>query len=219
MNNSFLLKLLSSATAIGSLAAALTVFASSANAASLTFDANQFTGNTSKVSITLDDTAAGAGKIQFTVGFAADSPTIGDFRGIFFNISDNSLLSGLRITGPHVTTYVTGNGNISSVGNANLNGDGNSHSFDVGVEIGRNGLQGGKDDIQFTTFTLSHTSQNLDLSLFAQQNFGFRITSVGTGNNREGSSKLIGTSPDLPPVVVQPPASPSPAPAPAPAPS
>jgi hypothetical protein len=212
MKKPLLMGLLSSVAAIGGFTTALTGFMPSANAASLTFDANQFTGSEIKARITLDDTAAGTGKIQFKVEFAPDSPAIGDFRGIFFNIADNSLLSGLRIEGPHVTTYVTGNGNITSVGNANLNGGGNVHAFDIGVEIGQNGLKGGKDDIQTTTFTLFHTSQNLDLNMFAQQEFGLRITSVGTGNNREGSSKLVATSPDLPPVVIESPSNPSPDP-------
>lgn len=208
--------LLSSVAAIGGFTAALTGLMPSANAASLTFDTNQFTGDTIKARITLDDTVAGEGKIQFKVELAPDSPAIGDFRGVFFNIADNALLSGLRIEGPHVTTYVTGNGNITSVGNANLNGGGNVHSFDVGVEIGQNGLKGGKDDIQTTTFTLFHTSQSLDLSMFAQQEFGLRITSVGTGRNREGSSKLVGTSPELPPIAIVPPSNPTPEPDPEP---
>jgi hypothetical protein len=218
MKNPRLMNLLSSAAAIGGASAAFMAFVPVANAASLTFDANQFTGDAARVRITLDDMAAGAGKIQFKVDFVSDPSTsmLGDLRGIFFNIADNSLLSGLRIEGPQVTTYVTGNGNISSVGNANLNGGGNAHAFDVGVEIGQNGLKGGKDDFQTTTFTLFHTSQSLDLSLFAQQEFGIRVTSVGTGNRREGSSKLVATSPNLPPITVQPPSNPTLTPAPAP---
>lgn len=216
MKNARLMTLLSSVAAIGGFSASLLAFVPVANAASLTFDANQFTGDAARVRITLDDVSAGAGKIQFKVDFVSDPTTsmLGDLRGIFFNIADNALLSGLRIEGPQVTTYVTGNGNISSVGNVNLNGGGNAHAFDVGVEIGQNGLKGGKDDFQTTTFTLFHTSQSLDLSLFAQQEFGVRVTSVGTGNRREGSSKLVAMSPDLPPIAVQPPSNPAPTPEP-----
>jgi hypothetical protein len=227
MNSASLAKIFSAATATASLLL-LSSF-SAAEAASFTFDTSNFTGADAKVSITLDDKAAGDGKIQFTVKMPTGATTIGDIRGLFFNISDDSLLSGLRATGSHVTTTASGAGKISSVGNVNLNGDGGNHVFDFGIEIGENGLKGGKDDIQTTTFVLSHTSRTLDLSLFAQQDFGVRLTSVGTaGGRRELSSKLVGTSP-LPPIQVTPspspnpnpsptPASPSPAPNPSPAP-
>ncbi|WAL62324.1 PEP-CTERM sorting domain-containing protein [Thermocoleostomius sinensis] len=212
MSTSFLTRVFSSTAATASLLL-LSSF-SSAEAASFTFNTSNFTGANAKVSITLDDKAAGEGNIQFTVKMAADATTIGDIRGLFFNISDDSLLSGLRATGSHVTTTAYGAGKISSVGKANLNGDGGNHLFDFGIEIGENGLKGGKDDIQTTTFVLSHTSRALDLSLFAQQDFGVRLTSVGTvGGSRELSSKLVGTSP-LPPIQVNPP-SPSPSPSPA----
>lgn len=213
MNTSFLVGIFSSAAATASLLL-LSSF-SAAEAASFTFDASNFTGANAKVSISLDDKAAGDGKIQFTVKMASTT-TIGDIRGLFFNISDDSLLSGLKATGDHVTTTAYGAGKISSVGNANLNGDGGNHVFDFGVEIGANGLKGGKDDIQTTTFTLSHASRALNLSMFTQQDFGVRLTSVGTvGGSRELSSKLVGTSP-LPPIQVTPSPSPNPNPSPSP---
>jgi len=218
MKNALGLGTLSTAAAVASLTVVSSL--SPAEAASFSFNASNFTGSNTKVTITLDDQAAGEGKIQFTVKTAADSPTVGDLRGIFFNIANDALLSGLQFNGKDITTTVKSAGNVSSVGSANLNGDGNTHVFDIGVEIGQNGLKGGKDDFQSTTFVLSHASQALDLSLFAQQSFGVRMTSVGTGNNREGSSKLVGTSP-LPPVSVTPTPAPSgstPSPSPSPAP-
>lgn len=204
MRNSFLKGTLSSVSAAIGLTIASSLFAS-AEAASLTFDTNSQSSWGSPIisSITLDDQAAGAGKVQFTVQMAKDSPTIGDIRGFFFNISDDSLLSGLNIEGSHVTSTAFQAGSISKVGSANLNGDGGRHSFDIGVEIGENGLKGGTDDIQTTTFTLSHATRSLDLSFFTQQAFGVRLTSVGTGTNREGSSKLVATSP-MPQVVIPP---------------
>jgi hypothetical protein len=49
------------------------------------------------------------------------------------------------------------------------------------------------------TFTLSHATQALDASLFAEQAFGVRATSVGPlGGSREGSSKLSGVFPVIP---------------------
>jgi hypothetical protein len=220
MKNHLVTGIVSSAAAVASLAI-MSSF-SSAEAASFSFNTSNFTGSDIKVNITLDDKAAGDGKIQFTVKMAADSPSIGDLRGIFFNISDNSLLSGLQYSAASgakldvkQSAYST-TGSLSSVGNANLNGDGGNHSFEFALEIGENGLKGGKDDIQSTTFVLSHATRKLDLSMFSQQDFGVRVTSVGTGNNREGSSKLVGTSP-LPPLSVTPtPVPPAPAPAPSP---
>lgn len=219
MRNSLVLGTLSTAAAIASLTVVSSF--SPAEAASFSFDTNNFTGSDAKVTITLDDQAAGAGKIQFSVKMAADSPAIGDLRGIFFNIANDALLSGLQFSGTDITSTVKSAGSVTSVGSANLNGNGNTHVFDIGVEIGENGLKGGKDDFQTTTFVLSHASQALNLSLFSQQDFGIRMTSVGTGNKREGSSKLVGTSP-LPPVSVTPAPTPTPStstPAPAPAPT
>lgn len=172
----------------------------SANAASLSFDTVNFTGDTLKVKYTLDDTAAGAGKIQFKIDVVTDSTykNTADLRGIFFNIANDSLLSDLMITGTNVTTSVFGPaGTVQTVGNAGLNGDGNTHLFDIGVEIGQNGLKGGKDDFQSTIFTLSSKSgKALSLDLFANQEFGVRATSVGTPeSNRNESSKLAGFAP------------------------
>lgn len=74
--------------------------------------------------------------------------------------------------------------------------------FDVGVEIGTQGA--GKDDIRSAIFTVSHATQKLSLSDFAGQGFGVRMMSVGTSaNNRNGSSKLTGIAPSLPPVTFE----------------
>jgi len=188
-----------------------------AAAASLTFNTVNFTGDLLKVNYILDDIAAGAGKIQFKVDVVTDSTykNIADLRGVFFNIGDDSLLSDLMVTGSDVTTSVFGPaGTVQTVGNANLNGDGNTHLFDVGVEIGTNGLKGGSDDFQSTIFTLATKSgKALSLDLFAKQEFGVRATSVGIGRNREGSSKLAGIAPQPPaPPAPQPPAPPAPQP-------
>ncbi|MGA9378110.1 MAG: PEP-CTERM sorting domain-containing protein [Phormidium sp.] len=170
----------------------------SANAVSLSFDTVNFTGDMLKVKYTLDDTAAGEGKIQFKVDVVTDSTykNTADLRGIFFNIANDSFLSDLKVTGANVTTSVFGPaGEVQSVGNANLSGGGNTHKFDIGVEIGTNGM--GKDDFQSTIFTLSSKSgQALSLDMFVNQEFGVRATSVGTpDSNRTESSKLAGFAP------------------------
>ncbi len=197
--------LFSTATIPAFLAATAVVISSSAfapaNAASMSFTINEFTGADTQVKFTLDDTIAGTGKVQFKVDYlSTGSNTIADIRGIFFNILDNSLLSGLQVVGKDVTASKFGPaGTVDSVGgnSNNLNGDGKNQNnfFDAGVEIGQEGIGQGKGDIQSTIFTLSHTSQALTLAQFSQENFGVRLMSVGSETKREGSSKLKGEAP------------------------
>ncbi|MBD2561625.1 MULTISPECIES: hypothetical protein [Nostoc] len=199
------MKHLFSTAAIPSFLAATAVVISSsafapANAASMNFTINDFTGADTQVKFTLDDAIAGSGKVQFKVDYlSTGTNTIADIRGVFFNIFDDSLLSGLQVVGTDVTASKFGTaGTVDSVGssNNNLNGNGNQHNyFDAGIEIGQEGISKGKGDIQSTTFTLSHNSIALTLAQFSQQNFGVRLMSVGSGNNREDSSKLKGQAP------------------------
>jgi hypothetical protein len=183
------------------LAATTVLIASSilapANAASLSFTIDDFTGSDTRVKFTLDDQIAGSGKVQFKVDYlATGSNTIADIRGIFFNILDDSLLSGMQVVGKDVTNSKFGPaGTITSVGSGSNNLNGGGILFDAGVEIGKEGIGGNKGDIQSTTFTLSHISKALTLAQFSEQNFGVRLMSVGSGNSREGSSKLKGTAP------------------------
>ena len=84
----------------------------------------------------------------------------------------------------------------TSGGGSNLQGGGSPCPCDLGIEIGSPGLGHG-DDYQSVTFTLSHASLDLDVSLFQGQSFGVRATSVGdVDGSREGSSKLIGVVPE-----------------------
>ncbi|MBG1271545.1 hypothetical protein [Nostoc sp. WHI] len=201
------MKHLFSIAAIPSFLAATAVVISSsafapANAASMNFTINDFTGADTQVKFTLDDAIAGAGKVQFKVDYlATGSNTIADIRGVFFNIFDDTLLSGIQVTGTHITASKFGTaGAVNTVGssNNNLNGGGKNgpiNFFDAGVQIGQEGIGGAKGDIQSTTFTLSHNSKALTLAQFSGQSFGVRLMSVGSGNNREESSKLKGEAP------------------------
>ncbi|GMG84889.1 hypothetical protein LNKW23_41050 [Paralimibaculum aggregatum] len=137
------------------------------------------------------------GTLQVTVEVLENGGDIGDIRGLFFHVADESLLSGLVATGPDVGTTQFFANSVKNLGNgANMNGA--TSGFDGGVEIGSQGQAG--DDIQFTQFVLSHSSQTLSLDLLTGQEFGLRTTSVGPdGGAREDSLKLIGTeSPDGP---------------------
>lgn len=194
----------SNAVAPTFLAATAVVMASSifapAHAASMNFTIEDFTGSDTRVKFTLDDQIAGSGKVQFKVDYiATGNNTIADIRGIFFNIANDSLLKGLTVSGTDITTSQFGPaGSVQSVGGSsnNLNGGGGQKNlFDAGVEIGKEGIGNGKGDIQSTIFTLSHSSQALTLQQFSQQDFGVRLMSVGSGNSRNGSSKLKGQSP------------------------
>ena len=137
------------------------------------------------------------GALEVTVTVLGDTGQIGDLNAIFFDLSDESLASGLTASGDDVTgsrfdadrvtridSYTTMNGEV-------INDYG---KFDGGVQLGTAGVGG--DDIRSTTFTLSHTSQSLTLADFSQQDFGIRLTSVGAEDgSRTGSLKLGGTAP------------------------
>lgn len=176
---------------------------SPASAASVTFNVSSALSNDStpaSVNLTLDDTAAGAGKVQFKVNVVRN-PNIADIRGVFFNILDNSLLRDLKITGANVTQFAA-TGSINRLGQGNNINPGGP--FEIGVEIGQQGLGGG-DDIQSTMFTVAHSSQALTLAQFSNQSFGLRLQSVGLpGSSREGSSKLGGKAPGSSQAVPEP---------------
>lgn len=171
-----------------------------ANAASTSFSMNQFTGSNAEVNYTLEDIAGGG--VKFTVDASSQ---LSDIRGVWFDISDDSLLSGLNILGNDITQTVIDANSVNNLGGGvNLNGGGTSAPFDVGLEIGQSGLRGGRDDFRMTTFNVFHDSVALSIENFAGQDFGTRLTSVGT--DRNGSSKLVGMAPtgNKPPAVPEP---------------
>lgn len=139
------------------------------------------------------------GSLEFTVVLDADGENTGDLRGLFFDLADETLTDGLSVDGAQVTDAAFDANGVSDLGNgANMNGGGRG-SFDVGVEIGTQGMS--RDDIQTTTFTLSHDTEALTLDMIAGQTFGVRITSVGPGgeDGREDSLKLVGTASEVVP--------------------
>ncbi|MCI5096032.1 MAG: hypothetical protein MRY77_06940 [Rhodobacteraceae bacterium] len=153
--------------------------------------------NTEVVLTQLDD-----GSIQVDMEvLQGDDPdatgSIGDIRGLFFNIGDETLLDDLSIDGEDVTSSQVEANSVLNLGSgANMVGDGRT-GYDVGVEIGTSG-QGG-DDIQQTSFVLSHPD-GLSLDDFSGEEFGLRLTSVGLegAEDREGSLKLTGMCEDDP---------------------
>ena len=154
--------------------------------------ATPFTGDPTSVKITLTESG---GDIIVNVKVNEGH---GDLRGVFLNIADDSLLDGLSVTGVDVTDFATGQ--VKNLGQgANLTGDGSPCPCDIGVEIGIPGSGGpqgtGPDYIEETSFTLSHDSIDLLLSMFASQTAGIRVTSVGPEVCFDGSSKLSVTLP------------------------
>ncbi len=186
MKNSFSTLLASSLVTVASFPIASSA-SSPVNAATLSFDVFEFTGDNAQARLSLDDTG---GVVKFTVD---NVNPISDIRGVFFNILNDSLLSDLTVTGTSVTGFQFGPaGMVSDLGNgANIT----PKKFDAGVEIGTPGI--GKDDIHSTMFTVSRSSGvALSLAQFVNQDFGLRLTSVGS--DRTGSSKLVGTAPSQP---------------------
>ena len=168
---------------VGAGAALILLLGSSAGASTIQTLLHPFTGDDAEVRITLDDTSAGAGRIEVTVEV---TQSIADIRGVFFNLANDALLEGLTVTGQNVTSY--GVGDVRKQGHGdNLNGGGSPCPCDLGIEIGRPGM--GKDDIWSTTFVISHPD-GIGLDAFLGQEVGVRLTSVG--RDREGSSKLSG---------------------------
>jgi len=168
-----------------------------ASATQISATATTFTGASLAVTVTIDD-AIDPGNLVITLE-VEEGRKIGDLRGFFGNISDDRLLPGLSVSGPEVTGSTFDANNVIRLSRGNtLQGGGTPCPCDFGVEFGNPGI-GQSDDFQSVTFVLSHISKDLSLSLFEEQTFGVRATSVGAPKGpREASSKLKGKFPVVP---------------------
>ena len=148
------------------------------------------------VKVMISITEVGDGTLKVAAEVLDETGAIGDLRGLFFDVADESLISGLRITGSSVTRTQFSEDAVSNLGSGNnvsgsiINEYG---KFDVGVAFGTAGI--GKDDIREASFILSHNTAELTYDFLAVQDFAVRLTSVGDGSDREDSLKLGGTSP------------------------
>ncbi|MCP5364452.1 MAG: hypothetical protein H6905_04355 [Hyphomicrobiales bacterium] len=132
------------------------------------------------------------GQLEFALTVNEADGAIGDLRGLFFHVADPSVLEGLSVTGDDVTDSAFSADRVSNLGNG-CTMKGEADPFDAGIEIGSQGMSA--DDIQSTSFTLAHDSLDLSLDMIMGQEFGIRMTSVGTEDDgREGSLKLVGTA-------------------------
>lgn len=161
---------------------------------SLTFVLDTQTGSDEIAPATLTITETATGELAFTVTNTGDGDNqIGDLRGLFFDVSDDSLLGTFTVTGGDITDFDQ-SGSITNLGNGNTVSGVPDAPFEVGIEFGTPGISG--DDIQTTTFVLSSSTRELTLDDLALESIAVRQTSVGDADGaREGSDKLYGVAP------------------------
>lgn len=159
---------------------------------SLTF---QLTG---EVNVEVTITELGDGTLKFDIHVLDDTGSIGDLRGLFFDLADDSLTYGMSVQGDDITDEAYKiDGVTKTDGSNNLNGSivNEYGKFDIGLEFGSQGIS--TDDIQETSFVLSHDTEWLTLADLELQDVGIRLMSVGeVDGSRDGSLKLGGEVPE-----------------------
>lgn len=179
--------------------------------ATTSFFIEEFTGDNTRVKITMTDVSGG---VQVKVDVVTEEGNVsGDLQGVFFHIGDESLVNTLEITGIAGATVGTPAYGVNSINNidgtgANASANISPAVFDFGVTIG---AQGGNPVETTTTFLISSSAKTLTIYDFINANpdgqvggpegydIGVRLQST-TGP--EGSSKLYG---EIPPPPVEPP--------------
>jgi VCBS repeat-containing protein len=167
--------------------------------ASMTFQVNDAStsGGTPAVWVTITENANGT----LTFSVTQQGGIIGDLRGLFFDLKDESLIGSLT-TNQLGADFRQGNDTVKDLGDgATMEGllgstaksklaGAEGNGYDAGIEIGTSGI--GKDDIQSYSFTLDSSARDLTLADFSGVDFGVRLTSVGViGGSREDSSKIL----------------------------
>lgn len=160
----------------------------------------------SDVNVAVTITQLDDGTLKFDLTVLDETGSIGDLNGLFFDLMDDSILSGMEITGDDVTdTAMKVDGVTKVSGFNNVNGEvANDYGkFDIGIEFGTSGI--GTDDIRETSFILSHDTLDLTLEALLGQDFAARLTSVGTEDgSRDNSLKIGGTAPTEPDTPAEP---------------
>ena len=176
-------------------------------AAIISFDLDSSGSDPIGVNITLDDMTT-PGSLMITAQIQPKAPNaIGDLRGLWVDLTPTAAaglsipghftfvsLAGLQVPPNSTVTPVLTPGNSIGPGN-NVNGASISPTFtgDVAFLTSAPGIGKGKGDIQTAVFILDGLATDDVLGVAA------RVTSVGTGENREGSDKLFGDTPEFPP--------------------
>lgn len=163
-------------------------FLSSASAYSVLLE--DYTGTDAAIQLDID--GDGTDSITFTVTVL--NPDYADIRGLFFSLVSpdeaSFAIGDFSILGADVTTWLVDYDSVTSAGSSsnNINPLPTAVAFDVGIEIGTQGI--GTDDIYTTAFTLSYSSP-----MILGTDFAARLMSVGdTADDRDGSSKLVSGS-------------------------
>lgn len=174
--------------------AGVLLVASHANAASVSFALDEFTGADTSATATVDD--LGFEMFKFTVENVEDDDGIGDITGIFLDFapglleSDFTAFTGASEGGTSSSISVAGFGTDTSNlgGGVNLSGGGpaNPGNFDYGLRFEGFNV----DDIQTIMFTIDATGLGASLDDFTR--VALRLQSVGlTGGSRSDGSKLV----------------------------
>jgi hypothetical protein len=147
--------------------------------------ASTFIGVPLDVLLTVDD-GIDPGKLVMTLEVTGPNGTLADLVGFLAHVNDESLLSGLSITGPDVSDVEILANQIGGPG-------GRSPCYcDLGFDLGTPGIL--QDDLRAVTFTIAHATQALDVSFLLGRSFGVDASSVGP--NRDRRSRLVGVVPE-----------------------
>jgi hypothetical protein len=168
-------------------------FVTPAGATVVETTATSYAGPEVAMTLRADD-AAVPGSLVITLTVAGPGATLADLRGFFLHVADESLVSGLSVVGDAVTGSLFLANGVSRVENGKyFNAIKQPCPCDLGVELGTPGIR--TDDLQTVTFTLSHATAALDVSLLIDQQFGAFLGNVGPAGDREHGSKVIGLIP------------------------
>ncbi|MBD1918192.1 MULTISPECIES: PTPA-CTERM sorting domain-containing protein [Cyanophyceae] len=206
MNRNFINSGMMLATVLG---AAVVVASAPAHAFSFTLEGSDNVGS-NPLKVLVDITQLG-GNIQYKVDILPETVNstnnIGDLRGFFFDVADESLLSLLKIVNSSRAIYnetFSANNVINLGQGVNFNPDPGKPAvarFDAGFRIGENGTGvKGADDIRSIMFEVARTDGlALSLSDFDRKvlRVGVRATSVGPEDGVRGGSsgKIVGEVP------------------------
>lgn len=101
-----------------------------------------------------------------------------DIRGLFFDVTDASILSNLVVTGSQVTGSLFKDEGVTNLGNGVTMEGAQVSAFDAGVSFGTAGI--GQNNVLSTSFVLSSNNGTpLTLDLLSNVDFGVRLNSVG----------------------------------------
>lgn len=158
------------------------------------------------VEVTMTELENGDMKVDLEV--LGDTGQIGDLRGFFFAMNDDSLADDIEVVGDDITDSKFDDNKVDKFGDVRLPKDIKDFfdKFDGGVEIGSEDLysdddddddddddQDPVDDIRFTSFTLTHENEPLTFEDFEGQPVVINLGSVGEeGGDRDDEAVILG---------------------------